>query len=108
MPRLIYKHTLLQSKRLTASEFKSVNNCTHFCSIFSSTTTAQPENSTNSNSNSKYYKCPEEEKMILIHSIKDIHVTKDIACFPDPTWTEVNLNLHNKIVSTPSIVEVVR
>ena len=52
--------------------------------------------------------------MIKVHSSKDMYVTKDIACFPDPTWTaEVNANLHNNmvatsLVTTPSILEIDR
>jgi len=75
----------------------------------SKSTTAPPlhsENSTISTSVSKYYKCPEEALTPVMQRtipISDIPVIKDIACFPDPTWTEVNANMH----CTPSIMEQV-
>ncbi len=41
---------------------------------------------------SKYYKCPEETLTPVMQrktAIRDVPVIKDIACIPDPTWTEV-------------------
>ena len=76
---------------------------------FCFSTTAPPlhsENSTISTSVSKYYKCPEEALTPVMQRtipIRDIPVIKDIACFPDPTWTEVNANMH----CTPSNMEQV-
>ena len=80
-----------------------------FCVFFCFSTTAPPlhsENSTISTSVSKYYKCPEEALTPVMQRtipIRDIPVIKDIACFPDPTWTEVNANMH----CTPSNMEQV-
>ena len=54
----------------------------NFCIFTACANTAQPEVSTNSSSNSKYYKCPEEEKIIMIHNIKDIRVSKDTVLQP--------------------------
>ena len=94
------------------SLFAQLHNClllSYFFFGFCFSTTAPPlhsENSTISTSVSKYYKCPEEALTPVMQRtipISDIPVIKDIACFPDPTWTEVNANMH----CTPSIMEQV-